>query len=315
MNIKNKILYPASVFVALYISGYLTAPAFSAEMTTPNQVYAKVNQITDRLSQIYKKNLGTLSGIKIPRELQGRTYLPRHVFQRILDIERQTTSLLKLHSLKPKPVTVITIKKYTPDSVMALANSINLLVGRVRSAIGMPDTDKATEKLSGKEPINVYASLDRIEALLFRIGTSTIPPPDVLRRAKIIVYMVENFCEIKKCDKVEKITPSEIGLIWPIKVYAEAYKLIIALNNVEKNLTHRIAGGVLAPTLESGLITPIIVHKVTGIILADLIEMHHLNSNLQALNIPYETGKVLPIDVWREINYARRLAVNLATKM
>ena len=306
-----------SIFLLSLLMTLVSIPdsSIAQEKANPNSVYARVNQIKDRLSQIYKKNLGTLSKIVVSQEFKGRRYYPRHVFQRVLDIERQITGLLKLNSLKPKPITVIKIQKYTPDHVMALANSIYARTGEVRTAIELPDIDKTAEKLKGKKPINVYVSLDRVETLLQRIGAPPVQPPDVLQRAQMVVHLISNLCATLKCDKLEKRPISEISLMRPIKVYAEVYRLIVAINDFEKKLANRIDGGILAPDMESGLIIPYTVHKVAGIILADLIEINRLNGELTELNIPRRSGQGSPIQVWREFDYARRLALSLAKNM
>jgi len=314
-SIDNVKTWPTIALLLLMSSGIFAAPAMAQEIVSPDTVYARVSLISDRLSQIYKRNLGNLSNIKVPRELDSRDYYPRHVFQRVLDVECQISALLNLNSLKAKPTGVIRIEKYTPVQVMALVKIINQRVGDVKSAVGLSPADKPSSKYKNKQPINVYVALDRVELLLRQLGAPSVQPPDVLQRAQMIVHLLSNLCKSYKCDDLSKRPVSGINLKRPIKVYQEVFKLIEVLNEVEKKLPSRIEGGVLAPKLETGLIIPDTVNKVVGIILADLIEMNRLNGKLTTLDIPRRMGHGSPIEVWREIDFARRLALNLAKKI
>lgn len=281
---------------------------------SPDEVYSRVNNISDQLSQIYSRNLGHSANISLSKKLKESKTQPRHVFQRALDVERQMTALLIMNSLQAERTTEIAIKRYQPDDVIKIVNSINGRVSKIKFAIGIFD-DRPLKKFGQKKSENIYLALNRVQKLLLRLGASATQPPDVLQRARLILALVKRLCKKFICDEIPYRPKNSISEKRPIKVYVEAYRLLAALFDVEEKMQINIKGGVFALPIESGLITPTSVNKVLGTVLADLVEINRLNNLTDPISIPPREGRGTPIEVWREVDYARRLTLNLIEKL
>lgn len=231
--------------------------------------------------------------------------LTRHLFQRAFDIDHHLTAFLNMYGHKTEHANIFQFKLYTDQDIIKLLNNIDEKLELVLKANDITVDHSKIKKQNGKIRDN-YAVLDRIENFILSIGSPSIQPRTVLKRARAINKIVKSLCRSEICPETQVSPDHLITPKMPIHVYREVNKLTTALHTFVERNKFNIHGGITSPPVSREIITPRIVNRTSGILLADLIEIRHIIGDKGDLEIPDVKIDATPTHVWKELNFARR---------
>ncbi|WP_135079591.1 hypothetical protein [Terasakiella sp. SH-1] len=229
----------------------------------------------------------------------------RHTFHRAIDVDRHLSAFLKMHGEEVEERQILHFKKYNEDDIVVLLQGIDAKLELILAANDLM-VDHSTIPENKRGPRDHYAVMERIENFMLSIGSPSVLPKNVLRRVMAISQVVRSLCASEVCPSVEKSPVDLLTPKMPIHVYREANKLITGLRRYVLANGIEIEGGVTAPLLSKEFITPRIVNKTCGILLADLIEVRHQIGGGGTFRLPGGENHATPTHVWRELNFARR---------
>ncbi|MDV7339827.1 hypothetical protein RYZ26_09500 [Terasakiella sp. A23] len=270
-----------------------------------NAISALTNELTHHIVTVMREMRENGARVEVYCEDCSHKMLTRHTYQRAFDIDHELSLFLKMHGINAEDVSLLQYKMYNQDDLEAVLRLIDNKLEMVLTAneIDVVHNDSYEDR---KLPRDHYAVLDRIENFLLSIGTPSIQPKTVFRRAKTIRKIIKSLCIGEVCPATQ---PSPIDLVtpkMPIHVYREVNRLAVLLKRYTDGNGIQIEGGVSVPAISREIVTPRIVNKVSGVLLADLIEIRHQIGGFGDLELPQETGELTPTHVWREFNHARR---------
>lgn len=278
-----------------------------AEEITPKDVYAKVQQLNEALvSLLRQKNTGRYA-IQLNREVLKHEVRPRHVYQMVLGIELKLTEVLRANGVEAPRTRRILVRPYAPRDVSDLLDKLRNRIDRLLTYYQAEKPSPAPPSLSGRQPVDVFYALERMERFLLKMGAPATQPGHVLRRAVAIAHIAEKLCTRPVCRTIQRKEVGVQDLIIPVHVYQETYRFIDTLHHFVKKYKIELPGGVVALRQETEMITPAQVNKLMGMALADTIGVAQYGADLEAVELPVFNPEAFPRHVWREINYARRL--------
>lgn len=288
------------VFTALWMG------TCNAGEIQPKDVYSKVQHLNEGLVTLLRHSMRSDFAVQVTSELMDNAIQPRHVYQLALDVELKLAAIVRANGVKVPPIHRILARPYTPKDVSDLLEVMNQRVERLMEYFNIPENPYYKEH-GEREPQDVFYALERMDRFLLKMGAPSIQPGHVFRRAHAIAGLAEKLCRLDICADVRRRALAEDDVIIPAHVYQETYRYIDALHlYVEKYKTH-LAGGVLALKPQDGMIKPAQVNKLMGVALADTIAIAKESLEVDVIElIPFKTDTI-PQDVWREINYARRV--------
>ncbi len=287
-------------FVALWVG------ACEAEEVQPKDVYSKVQHLNEGLVTLLRHNMRSDFTIQVTPELMGNIIQPRHVYQQALDVELKLAAIVRANGVKVPLIHRVLARPYTPKDVSDLLEVMHQRVELLLEYFNIPENPYYKEQ-EEREPLDVFYALERMDRFLLKMGAPSIQPGHVFRRAYAIAGLAEKLCRLETCADIRRRALADDDVIIPAHVYQETYRYIDALHlYVKKHKTH-LTGGVLALKPQDGMIRPAQVNKLMGVALADTIAVAKESLELDAIELTPFKADTIPRDVWREINYARRL--------
>jgi len=277
-----------------------------AEEVQPKDVYSKVQHLNEGLVTLLRHNMRSDFAIQVTSELMDNAIQPRHVYQLALDVELKLAAIVRANGVKVPPIHRILARPYTPKDVADLLEVMHQRIERLLEYFKIPENPYYKEH-GEREPLDVFYALERMDRFLLKMGAPTVQPGHVFRRAYAVAGLAEKLCRFDVCSDIRRRTLADDDVIIPAHVYQETYRYIDALHLYVKKYKTHLTGGVLALKPQDGMIRPGQVNKLMGIALADTIAVAKESFELDAIELtPFKTDTI-PRDVWREINYARRL--------
>jgi len=277
-----------------------------AENKRPADVYVKVQHLNEGLVSLLRQNIGKRFSIRVSSELLQNEFHARHVFQLALDIELKLIALMRANGVAAEKTRTLLVRPYSPAEVFKLLERLHKKINVLLSLYHVIIPRKSIRE-NGKKPEDVYHLLERMDKFLLKMGAPATQPGHVLRRASAIAILMERLCNNWRCSLVKRTQINAGDMIIPMHVYQETYRFINALNTYVKARKVPLKGGVLALPPKQGLVTPAQVNALMGITLADTIAVSQYHHKQGTVDLREFNEKAMPRDVWREINYARRL--------
>jgi hypothetical protein len=242
----------------------------------------------------------------------SKTIQDRHLFQRAMDIEHHLNALKKMMGQQIAAPEIIEIKPYG-------ANDTNKIIMRIHDNFknfaelsqiinqAQFSEDHTDLRSTNNDMRNPYNTLDRIEILLMELGSPSVQPNLVLRRARMISSLVKELCTSQDCASVNPRSPEPFDFKRPINAFNEAQHLIILLDKFARQNSLNISGGVTVIPPSSAIITPRQVNRLYGVLLADLIALNYEKFGPGTIPVEKIVVSASPTQVWQQINYAKRL--------
>ncbi len=246
----------------------------------------------------------------------SHTFKERHIYQRTIDIENHLNTFLRMYGSSVEDDSFFTIKNVTYEDVTRRLESIDQKLERVLALHQIKPDHESLKKVNGIHT-DFYSPLDRLEKFLQNMGSPSVQPYLVYKRAVLINQLVKSFCEDEICTSEKKKTP--LNLITPKlprDVFIEMHKFVFALHKFTSARKMFIDGGVTAPRPTSGMImiTPRVVNRFAGVILADLIALRNSQGQESNITLPKINSDVTPSHVWHQINNARQFIESLGNE-
>jgi hypothetical protein len=242
----------------------------------------------------------------------SKTILPRHIFQRAMDIEHHLNAFINMMGQPAADPKIIEIRPYNTDDTNQIIKRIHNKFEDFSKLSRMIDDTQFThdhkDLHNKKEDVrDSFNALDRIEILLMELGSPSVQPNLVLRRANMIRTLVQKLCTSAPCSSISPKSPAPLAFISPINVFNEAHQLIMLLDLFAHHNGLSIQGGITVISPSSSIITPRQVNRLCGVLLADLIALNYAKFGPGTIAVEEITGPASPTQVWQQINYARRL--------
>ncbi len=293
------------LFLCLALMACSSISSAAEEIKDPSDVYSKISQLNNKFVEMMRFQFRQKPNVEIEDYLISREIQPRHVFQLALDVEGKIISLMRVYGVDVMPSRGLQVREYSPTEVFNLVES---LTEKTQSLLSFSqiNTRVADDIHTDKVPADVYHLLRRMEIVLIKMGAPKTRPGNVLKRAQAIAFVASTLCRHSLCDDVKKADMRD-RTITPNEVYEETYKFISALERYVLNYGVDIKGGVLALPIEKKHITPTDVNHLMSVALADAIAVMQNDNKMSHITLDSFNPDAMPKNVWREIDYARRL--------
>ncbi len=236
----------------------------------------------------------------------------RHFYQRTRDVDFQVDAFLRMIGINTGDLKPLEIRPYTKQDVTAALISLHDKFEKFALDTRMidpssKDLNRKTVAENRKHTFNPLTSLDRIELLLSELGSPSIQPNTVLHRARLMSELVKRLCDNGPCKSVPHQLSSPVSVKRPVHVFTEVNLLIIEMNAYVEKHQLTAVNGVANVKARGNVITPAEVYRLAGVAMADLVAINYAKFGTSDAYVGQIPPAANPTEVWREVNYAKRL--------
>lgn len=241
-----------------------------------------------------------------------RNLQDRHYYQRTKDVDFQLDAFLRMIGLDTGDLEPLEIKPYTKQDVTEVLIALHdkfekfALDTRMIDPSSRDQNEKKVAEVK-KRNVNPLTSLDRMELLLSELGSPSLQPNTVLHRARLISELVKRLCDSGPCKSTPHRLSSPVSVKRPVHVFMEVNLLIIELDAYVKKYQLTALNGVANVKARGNVITPAEVYRLAGVAMADLVAINYAKFGPSDVYVGQIPPAANPTEVWREVNYAKRL--------
>jgi hypothetical protein len=295
--------YTSYIFCIIFAYGLLNGVEAQADKDAASK---KIHELTQHMIVVIKD-----SKLHIQNNLDFCTscshlFKERHIYQRTIDIENHLNTFLRMYGSEVKDDDFFKIREFTFGDIYERLSNIDEKLERTLQLHHLDVDHSFLLDINGTHT-DFYSPLDRLEKLLLTMGSPSIKPDLVMKRAILINQLVKSFCKDEACISSDQVPFEMITPKLPKDVFLEIHKLIKSLHKYALFQNITIDGGVTAPkpTARMIMVTPRVVNRTAGVVLADLIAMRNSLGYKGDIVLPKSLPGATPTHVWYQINNAR----------
>lgn len=258
----NKIF--KTTLASTIIASILMFSTTSFAKTTPSDIYLITENIKAELELFHDANI---SEPKVST-LHHKDRKPRHALQKARELYLKVQALRKSKGMPLNQLPQFAVKAVTPGDVGDLMSKVlsDLIALRVEYETAPA---AAAILVDGKSPSDVYANSADISVSIDALDIASVVPNDAFRLAITINNDLTDMRKFKGITKpIAKITASKGKN--PGQVLAKVHELFAKLQKLSSMPGNEVKGGIVAPSIPKGTITPSIVLDAQNNILADI---------------------------------------------
>lgn len=246
------------------IAGSLLLSSVANAATTPSDIYKITEDIKAELAFFHDANISQ------PKTsiLHHSARKPRHVLQKAREVFLKVQLLRRSKGLSENKLAPFEVKNVTPGDVGDLMDLVlrDLQGLRVEYETEAP---MAVALMDGKSPSDVYANAADISVSIDALDIASVVPNDAYRIAITINNDLELIRDAKGITKlIEKQAPSKGKS--PGDVLNQVHEIFVKLKMLSAKQGFEVKGGIEAPSMPKGKISPAIVLDAQNNALADI---------------------------------------------
>lgn len=240
----------------------LSNVAFAA--TTPSDIYKITEDIKAELAFFHDANISE-SKTSI---LHHSARKPRHVLQKAREVFLKVQLLRKSKGLSENKLAPFEVKNVTPGDVGDLMDKVlkDLQGLRVEYETEAPT---AVALVDGKSPSDVYANTADISVSIDALDIASVVPNDAYRIAMTINNDLELIRKAKGITKFIVMPTASKGKS-PFDVLNKVHEVFAKLKKLSAQQGFEVKGGIEAPSIPKGKVSPAIVLDAQNNALADI---------------------------------------------
>lgn len=253
-----------TVFASCTILGAVLFSTASFAKTTPSEIYLITENIKAELELFHYANI---SQPKVSVLHHGERK-PRHVLQKARELYLKVQALRKSKGLSVNKLKPFEVKSVTPGDVGDLMDIVLSDLIALRAEYETQPA-AAASLVDGKSPSDVYANAADISVSFDALDIASIVPNDAYRIAVTInndLHDLRSSLGVTKA--IAETTPSKGKT--PGDVLAKVHELFAKLQMLNTQNGYDIKGGIVAPSIPKGGISPSIVLDAQNNALADI---------------------------------------------
>lgn len=253
-----------TALASITIIGSLFFSAVAYADTTPSDIYLITENIKAELELFHDANISK------PKTsvLHHANRKPRHVLQKAREVFMKVELLRRSKGLSENKLSPFAVKNVTPGDVGDLMAVVlkNLQGLRVEYETKPP---VAAALVDGKSPSDVYANTADISVSIDGLDIAKVVPNDAYRIAVTINNDLETIRKAKAINSPVRIPTPSKGKS-PGDVLKKVHELFGKLQQLSSKPGYEVKGGIVAPSVPKGKISPSIVLDAQNNALADI---------------------------------------------